>query len=82
MRPGAWWSQRVWSLSRDSKGCREAFRAMISCNRCEVQRAFDEARDQEELPGCILRPRQRLWSLEQVSLVLGVIVIVFKCKCI
>ncbi|CAJ1397050.1 unnamed protein product, partial [Effrenium voratum] len=36
LHSGAWWSQRVWSLSRDSKGCRE------------VQQVLEEAQEQDE----------------------------------
>ncbi|CAK9025417.1 unnamed protein product [Durusdinium trenchii] len=50
LRPGAWWSQRIWSMSRDSKGCRE------------VQRAFDEATDQEERLAMALELRGHVWE--------------------
>lgn len=46
---GSWWSQRVWTLSRDSKGCRE------------VQRAFDEA-DQEERLALASELRGHVWE--------------------
>ncbi|CAJ1426384.1 unnamed protein product [Effrenium voratum] len=50
LHSGAWWSQRVWSLSRDSKGCRE------------VQQVLEEAQEQDERLAVALELRGHVWE--------------------
>mmetsp|Transcript_50665 Transcript_50665/g.94608 ORF Transcript_50665/g.94608 Transcript_50665/m.94608 type:complete len:339 (-) Transcript_50665:427-1443(-) len=47
---GAWWFRRVWSLSRDSRGCRE------------VQKAMEEASDQDERVAMASELRGHVWE--------------------
>eukprot|EP00439_Symbiodinium_sp_Y106_P026797 s7287_g3.t1 len=49
-RSDAWWFRRLWTLSRDSKGCRE------------VQKALDEASGEEERLAMALELRGHVWE--------------------
>lgn len=49
-RSDAWWFRRLWTLSRDSKGCRE------------VQKALDEASGEEERLAMALELKGHVWE--------------------